>query len=210
MKQEVRESPRLAQAKQRLQDIQTKRSELVSHQASLNARIELAQKEVGREYLTGSRDGLRRVVELRVEIEALQSALELLAADQSAAEIDIERAKAIEIRERAQTKREELESLDAKTGVLLAKLAELEGVRFTHSILSSEPVIDAYMQVGWGDHPLEYQSVAELVLRVPGGPMIVQAPRSRQLRGQIEELEREASLIEEKAKLAAEKAIKAG
>jgi hypothetical protein len=39
--------------------------------------------------------------------------------------------------------------------------------------------------------------------------MIVQAPRSRQLPGQIEELEREASLIEEKAKLAAGKAIKA-
>jgi hypothetical protein len=61
-------------------------------------RIELAQKEVGREYLTGNRDGLRCVVELRVEIEALQSALELLAADQSAAEIEVERAKAAQLR----------------------------------------------------------------------------------------------------------------
>jgi hypothetical protein len=208
MKQEAAEAPKLAQAQQRVEEIQTKRTELVSHEASLNARIESAQKEVGREYLTGSRDGLRRVVELRVEIEALQSALELLAADQIAAEIEVERAKAAEVRQRAQTKREELESLDAKTGVLLAKLADLEGVAYTHSILSSEPVIDAYMQVGWGDHPLEYQSVAELVLRQPGGPMIVQAPRSRVLRTEIEELEREASLIEEKAKLAAEKAVK--
>jgi hypothetical protein len=207
MKQEVREAPKLAQAQQRLEEIQNKRTELVSHEASLNARIELAQKEVGREYLTGNRDGLRCVVELRVEIEALQSALELLAADQSAAEIEVERAKAAEIRERAQKKREELESLDAKTGGLLARLAELEGVIYTHSILSSEPVIDAYMQVGWGDHPLEYHSVAELVLCLPGGPMIVQAPRSRQLRTEIEELEGEASLIE--SKLAAQKVIKA-
>jgi hypothetical protein len=65
------------------------------------------------------------------------------------------------------------------------------------------------MQPGWVDPPLEYQGVTELVLRQPGGPMIVRAPRSRVLRTEIEELEREASLIEEKAKLAAGKAIKA-
>jgi hypothetical protein len=37
MKQEVREAPKLAQAQQRLEEIQNKRTELVSHEASLNA-----------------------------------------------------------------------------------------------------------------------------------------------------------------------------
>jgi hypothetical protein len=44
MKQETREAPRLAQAQQRLEEIQNKRTELVSHEASLNARIEAAQR----------------------------------------------------------------------------------------------------------------------------------------------------------------------
>jgi hypothetical protein len=135
------ESPRLAKAEQRLQEIRSKRTEIQSHLESLNAQLAPAQKEIGREYLTGERKGLLRAVELRVEIEAAQTALELLADDQASAELEVGHAKATEVRDRAKQKRKELESLDAETGALLAKLSALENVNFTRSILSSEPVL---------------------------------------------------------------------
>jgi hypothetical protein len=200
MKQEVREAPTLAQAQQRLQEIQTKRAHLGSHQASLNAQIELAQKEVGREYLTGKRDGLRRVVELRVETEAVQSALQTLAVDESAAEMEVERARVADLREQAKQKASELEKLNQETAKLLAELSKLEGVPFTTSILSSQPILGSRGMMGdplTPNAPDPWLGICELRVNNPSGHL-AHGPKSRGLREEIRKLEAEAVSIEQK------------
>lgn len=202
MKNEREERPTeqtLAQARQRLEEIKAQRRQMASSEASLNSRIAAAQTAIGRKYLSGSREGIRETAELRVEAEAIRAEIERLALEEPAAEIAIERARGRELHGQAQEKRVELAKLNAETAVLLGRLSELEKVRYTHSILSSQPMPDKWIDLATMKPGAEWQSIFELSLNVPmpsSGNLGV--PRSRRLRTEIDALELEAQTIEDK------------
>jgi hypothetical protein len=192
-----REPLTLERVGERLEKISTQRSHLVSTRMRLNDRLEASKKGVARKYIDGDRSGLEEAGAITSELQAIETALGILDEDQKAGEMDLERAKAADLRAQAGRKQQELDRLNTATGVLLAKLSELEDVRYTHSILSSQPVEGKYMQLGWVGKPLGYEGVAELSPGVPG-EVYLEAPKSRRLRAEIEKLESDAALIEQK------------
>jgi DNA repair exonuclease SbcCD ATPase subunit len=173
------------------------RTELASNRQSLETRIESTQAEIGRKYLQGDRSGIREISELRAEVDAVIAALQELDAEQKRAQLELERAKARDLRQQTARKRAELESLNARTGALLSKLGEFEGVTYSHSILSSEPRRGAWL-TPIITPPVGYESVLEMIVDSPGRPLdsYICWPRSRKLRAEMAKLEIEAETIE--------------
>ncbi|MGI9073362.1 MAG: hypothetical protein ACR2JB_19100 [Bryobacteraceae bacterium] len=196
-----KEPPRtLDQVRERLEQISSHRSQLVASRMNLNNRLEGSRQDAARKYLGGDRSGVLEANTIGAELQTIETALEILNADQKAADIDLERAKAADLRAQAGRKRAKLDSLNAETGALLAKLSALEGVTFTHSILSSQPVLG---NLGMMADPLTYKSpdpwvpIFALAVNNPSG-RIAYAPKSIELREEIKKLEGEAVSIENK------------
>jgi hypothetical protein len=187
----------LRAAEQRLNDIGLQRTELISNRESLETRIQSTQAEIGRKYLQGDRSGIREISELRAEVDGLVAALQELDDEQKRAQLELERAKARDLRQQAARKRAELEALNARTAAFLGKIGDLENVRFTHSILSSQPIATAWLTPILKP-PLGFEGILELVVDVPGRPhaSYVYWPRSRKLRAEIGDLEIKAEAIE--------------
>ena len=187
----------LANAQKRLDDVKTRRIDLIERRSKLEGRIQSVQQDVGRKYLAGDHTGIRQTAEMRAEIEAIAAAIKALDEDERQLGVDVERAKACDLRQRAAQKVAELETLDAQTAILLAQLSTLEGVEFSRSILSSQPLPGAWL-TPLLKPPLEYQGVLELGVNIPRKEAIVAVPRSRRLRMEIEEIELEALIIEQR------------
>jgi mono/diheme cytochrome c family protein len=126
------------QAQEKLGQIESHRAQLVASRMALDSRLEATQKEIGRRYLSGDRAGIREVSQIRLELDAIESALTLLDDAQKEAGIDVQCARAAYLRDEVEQKRAELERLDRETAALLSKLSALEDVRYTHSILSAQ------------------------------------------------------------------------
>jgi chromosome segregation ATPase len=159
-----REPLTLERVGERLEKISAHRSHLVSTRMHLNERLEASKKDVARKYIDGDRSGLEEAGVITSELQAIETALGILDEDQKAGEMDLKRANAADLRQRASQKQEELDRLNTETGVLLAKLSQLEDVSYTHSILSSQPMKGKYM-----GRPLGYEGLAELSPGVPRG-----------------------------------------
>ncbi|MGI9073365.1 MAG: hypothetical protein ACR2JB_19115 [Bryobacteraceae bacterium] len=93
MKKELKDREPLKQAQQRLEEVRVRGVRLVDRLAILNSRIRNSHQEIGRKYLAGDRSGIRDIAEWSIEVEAVESALQLLAVDRKVAEIEVERAK---------------------------------------------------------------------------------------------------------------------
>lgn len=185
----------LPQAQQRLEQIGVHRARLTADRTRLEQRLEAAQHESSRKYLQGDRSGLQEMGTLRVEREVIEGALALLQQEESAASVDLQRAKVFDLKEQAQRKRVELERLNTETQTLLSKLSELEGVSFTPSILSSQPLPGAWLKPETLREPEPWLGVLELALNIPGQRNLA-TPRSRRLRAEIEQLEIDAETLE--------------
>ena len=192
----------LAQAQERLEEIASHRAQLVATRIALDERLETAQKEIGRRYLAGDRSGLQEAAEIRQELAAIESALELLETVQNEADIDLKRATALDLRQQATKKRAELERLNNETQALLAKLSDLEGVRYSHGILNAQPLPEMWVTPEL-KQPESWHSMWELIPNKPGDFPNIASPRSRNLRGEISELELKAHKIEETLPIAA-------
>jgi chromosome segregation ATPase len=189
----------LAKARRRLDDVKGQRTQLVARQAELDRQIGSAQQQIGRKYLDGDRSGIRAVAELRSELEAISAALVLLDEDEQLIALDVERARALDLRRQASEKKVQLEELNGKTAKLLLELAKLEDVEFfTHSILSAQPLPGAWLQHATVKPPLDYQGIPELMLNIPASERKIAVPLSRRLRKEVEDLELEATIIEQK------------
>jgi hypothetical protein len=145
LKEREREPLTLQRVGERLEKISAHRSHLVSTRMRLDERLEASKKDVARKYIDGDRSGLEEAGVITSELQAIETALGILDEDQKAGEMDLKRAKAADLRQRASQKQEELDRLNTETGVLLAKLSQLEDVSYTHSILSSQPMKGKYM-----------------------------------------------------------------
>lgn len=200
----------VAQVQEAIERITGDRARLVEARISLDQRLEMAQREMGEKYLRGERSHLKEVSALTIELEALERALGLLEEQEIAAKVELERAKARELRGKAAAIRQQLESLNQKTAPLLAQLGALEGVTFTRSILSSQPVFympnDTNKATKIWTKPLtiqlpdEHQGVSELSLNhaIAAHWQRVALPRSRAILLEAEEMENQAREIEQK------------
>jgi len=133
---------------------------------------------------------------LTAELEALEQAFSTLNPREKAAQVELQRVTARDLRHQAQQKRAELAELNAQTIKLLAKLGTLEGVRYTHSILYAQPAEGAWLRIENLAPPLEYQGIPELQPNIPGPERKVEIPRSRRLRTEAEELDARAEALE--------------
>jgi len=196
MKEQEPELITLVQAEEQLAEITAKKNELTTRSEVLHRSIGSAQHQSARRYLSGDMSGLEDGARLRAELDTIGSALDLLNVDLKQAESELLAAKARDFRDQAQQKTAELEKLNAKTAAVLAELSELEGMTYTHSILSSQPLSGAWLQWGTIKPPLEYQGLSELQLTYPAPERKMEVPLSRRLRMQIAELEKQAAEIE--------------
>lgn len=198
MKQPKDERPlTLAEAQERIDQISTRRAQLIAGRIELSSRLETVEQEIGRKYLDGDRSGLQEAGLISAELRAIEAALALLTEDQKAATIDLDSARARDLRERVRQKRTELERLNRETQALLTKLGELEDAVFDQAILSSQPLrlSGAWLNPGTLKEPEDWLALTELIPNIPSQrPMAV--PRSRRLRKEIEELQLQASEIE--------------
>jgi hypothetical protein len=97
MQEELKRSEPLAleRAQQRLEEIRARGVGLVDRLAILNSRIRNSQQEIGGgKSLAGDRSAFGDIAASKIQAEALESALRLLAVDRKVAEIEVERAKA--------------------------------------------------------------------------------------------------------------------
>jgi len=141
-----------------------------------------------------------RAADSYAELEALEQAFSTLDAREKAAQVDLQRATARDLRHQAQQKRAELAELNAATALLLAELTALEQPEspFTHSCLSSQPIAGAMLHpiTLRNDHPdIAFLGHWEMRINQPSLPNLC-LPRSRRLRIQIQKLEVEAAEIE--------------
>jgi hypothetical protein len=86
--------------------------------------------------------------------------------------------------------------LNSETATVLARLGEIEGVSYTHSILSSQPVHGTWLDWNLKEAPV-WKGLHELHPNRPNEKTAV--PRSRQLRADIEELNAKAEQLEREA-----------
>lgn len=188
----------LAEAQGRLDEIARHRARLIANRLEMQQRLESLEEQLGRRYLEGDRSGIEQKQAITAELQILESALAILAEDERPAQRELQWAQVRELRARAQEKRTELNRLNENTRVLLAKLSELEGVEFTHSILSSQPLPEMWIgRETLKPNPESWLAFWELMPNVPGQTNLA-SPKSRLLRKEIEELELQADTLQQK------------
>jgi hypothetical protein len=95
----------IAEVQKHVNEIAANRSELLERRGTLEQRIGSTQQQSARKYLDGDRSGFEEAARLRSEIDTIGGALDLLASDAKAAELNLRAAKAREFREQAAQKR---------------------------------------------------------------------------------------------------------
>ncbi|MCC6363187.1 MAG: hypothetical protein IT165_06655 [Bryobacterales bacterium] len=169
--------------------------ELVAERQAKAQEIAALEQRIGQEYLDGDGEAsLTDLTRLRVQVEAINRAI-IAARDRR---LEATRAKvrgrAGQIRRQAEEKKAELDTLNSETGALLRKLAELEGVDYDHSILSSQRCGDWYSLPNFRRPPEEWLGPSDVSPDPSNGRY--QTPRSRRLREEIESLFAEAAKVE--------------
>lgn len=188
----------LAEAQGRLDEIARHRARLIANRLEMQQRLESLEEQLGRRYLEGDRSGIEQKQAITAELQMLEGALAVLAEDERPAQRELQWAQVRELRARAQEKRTELNRLNENTRVLLAKLSELEGVEFTHSILSSQPLPEMWVgRETLKPNPEPWLAFWELMPNVPGQTNLA-SPKSRLLRKEIKELELQADTLQQK------------
>jgi hypothetical protein len=196
---EAKEQPTIEQTRQELERISEHRSQLVSNRVSIARRLDVIEEENVERYLQGDSGGLEQESALTAELRVIEKALGVLAEHEKVAEIEVRRATARDIRRQAKEKASELEKLNQETAKLLVELSRLEGVPFTPSILSSQPVLGNRGVMAdplTTNAPDPWLGILELRVNNPSGEL-AHAPRSRGMRAEIRKLEAEAASIEQ-------------
>jgi hypothetical protein len=190
----------LQQAQEALTGIETRRAAIIGRRNELGGRVDAVEKSAGERYLAGDKNAPKELAEIRTEIDLCERALVVLDDQGSAAQVDLKRATAGDLRRQAGEKRMELDALRKKTGALLRQLSDLElaelpGVQYGQHILCAQRH-GAYVQAQGGYiAPPDYFASWEVSID-PTNPQPFEMPRSYVLRGQIEKLEQDAAAIE--------------
>ena len=184
----------VSQADELLAQLDSREAQLSAMLATVGTRLEKSEANAGDAYLDGDETPLREVAELRLRVDGINAALEALSRRRALAILARRRAEALELRRQAAANKAELSELERKTSRLLGELSKLEGIAFTSSILSSQP-LGAWLTPGYFT-PNEKPFLSARELFADGGATYG-TPRSRIVRLEIAELEKQAALIEQ-------------
>jgi hypothetical protein len=187
----------LVQATAVMEKISSDRARMITMRAELSAKLETVERSAGERYLAGDRSQATEMVELKSELGLVERALETLEARAAAAQFDLKRATAGDLRHQAREKEKELKGLQERVAPLLSKLSDLLDVRYDQGILAAQ-------RTGiWIPYPIEVVPTLPLECRSPldVGPdplnnTLYAVPLTNRLRAQIKQLELEAALIE--------------
>ena len=182
------------QADELLAQLDSREAQLSAMLAAVGTRLAESEANAGDAYLDGDETPLREVAELRLRVDGFTAALEALSRRRAVAVLARRRAEASEFRRQAAANKTELSELERKTSGLLGELSKLEGIAFSSSILSSQP-LGAWLTPGYfTPNEKPYLAARELFA---DREAIYGVPRSRALRSDIAELERQAASIEQ-------------
>ena len=183
------------EAQQHLEAIGRQQADLTAKRATLRQQLERMQQEAALGAYP-NREQLRAMAEVAVEIDVISAMLPTVDAERAAAELSLEHLRVDELRSEAERKRDQLKELESKTAEFLKKLAALELVPYTGSVLSSQPAPGLWLDRMTLKPATPWRSIFELVPNNPGAPENVCVPLSRRLRQEIEDLELRALELE--------------
>lgn len=189
----------VSQADALLASLDEREAQLAGMLATVGTRLAESEVAIGEAFLDGNETPLREVAELRLRVDGINAALEALNGRRASATLERRRAEAREFRAQAEAKKTELAELERKTGRLLGELAKLEGLPFTSSILSSQP-LGAWLTPGYFT-PNEKPFLAAREL-FADREATYGIPRSRALRSEIAELEKNSTAIDQELAVA--------
>ncbi|MGD0500715.1 MAG: hypothetical protein ABSC23_20040 [Bryobacteraceae bacterium] len=184
----------LKQADEQLATLETREAQLAAMLAQTSTRLAEVEATAGDAFLDGDERPMREVGDLRVRVDTLNAALEAIGRRKATTGLARRGAEVVDLRRQVAARKSELSELERKTSKLLAALSEIEGVRYTASILSSQPV-GSWLTPGlYTGAPEPYLAARELFADVGA---TYGTPRSRSLRSEISDLERQAKVIEQ-------------
>jgi hypothetical protein len=152
----------LEAAQRELARISTRKASLAQQREAKAAELAAAESNSGIELLDSEDDpkALGRlaglVARLRAELRVLDSAIALAETKLASADRTVRLAEIADLRSQAATKRRHVDQLREATAPLLAKLAEIEGVKFSRAILLCERI------GGWINFPTRADLPADL------------------------------------------------
>jgi hypothetical protein len=183
----------VAEINELLAAMDSREAQLSAMSAQLGLKLDQAEACAGDAFLDGDESVLKEVAELRLQADGVTAALKALDRRRSPLKESRRRAEAAELRNQAESKRKQLAEVNAKTAKLLGQLAQIEGVEFTHSILSSQSAGAWLNAADYTTNPPTHLAAHELV-RDTGATFAT--PLSRKLRAEAEALEFRAVEIE--------------
>jgi hypothetical protein len=197
--------PKLSDVREEIDRLESKGAFLIAEQARLGAAITEERENSARRFIEQDDDsGAATVREMESRLDLIARALELLDVKLSEAAITLKLAQAADMRDLAAAKSEELKTLRERTAALLAKLSEIEGVAYDHSILQAQRIgawysVASYCSDGRvvDDYAQPYEALREPV-GVDAGRFAFS--KSRRLRDEIRQLLANAEQLEMQAR----------
>ena len=185
---------KIREADEQLASLDTREAQLAAILAQTSTRLLEVEAAAGDLFLDGDKLPMREVADLRLQVDTLNSALEAIERRKALAKLARRRAEAVDLRRQCAVKKSELSDLERKTAKLLSELSAIEGVRFTSSVLSSQPVGNWLTPGYYTPNEKPFLAARELFA---DHEATYGVPRSRALRSDIAELERQAASIEQ-------------
>jgi hypothetical protein len=173
-----------------ISELERQKATLAAGLAATASELAEAEARIGDEFLSGNENFIETLSPLRNRFDSLNHAVVVINKRIETAGVDLMRAEIAAKRQDAALKRAQLEKLEAQTAPLLVRLGELEGVKYGPGILSCEPSPNALLESP------AYLGLAERPFNVAFSGSVCLCPRSRALRAEIEQLEKEAIRIE--------------
>jgi len=191
----------LEAAQKELARISTRKASLEQQREAKATELATAEQNSGVELLDAEDDvkALGRLAgvaaRLRAELRVLDSAITLAESKLASADRTVRLAEIADLRSQAATKRKHVEQLREATAPLLAKLAEIEGIKFSRTILLCERI------GGWIDVPTRADLPADLRNDQETTPDLsgsFAVPLSRRLLDEANELDNSARELQAK------------
>jgi hypothetical protein len=178
-----------------IEQIATDRARLIQRRDTLAQKLKSEGPAAGRLYLGGDTSPAKERAAARDELDLIEEALLVLESDARAAQDDLKRAEAAELRKQAAEKRRVLVDIERRTDALLAQISQIEKIELDRSVIlyqrsgSGWVVLNSLAPAGPEHGPGECGCE-------PTNSRPFAVPFSRQLRTAITELESNAQLIE--------------
>ena len=188
----------LQAANARLDAIEVRRAQFAAASAKNASDLMDAEARLGEAWLAGDTTVGKLVADLRIQADGFAAALVVLEKRRTVAQLDCRRAQAADFRRQAARLREELGGLEGKTSKVLSELSKLEDVEYDGCILAAQRVGNWMPRTSINVEP--WQSTLECASD-PCNTTPFATPKSRRLRNEADDLERQALEIE--AELAA-------